>query len=346
MTRPGEYLEGNDVNKDGVSDWEDIQARNRALDQAESARAMRELGATIGQGVRNIGAAFAGLWRNVLAVPLFLKRVRIVARVQIVAQSVGDAQALYDKLFPFPPNDPGQESYRRSFVALALEPNKTRAQWLVFADMLDGLQAFEDRPLDAWLVLRRAPKPALTAPRAEPAAIQGFAGLPSPVGLFTPVTQVLAVLLVLLGLWNFAQRAEIKAAKADAKENELRADAATAANDGLAKRMVAAEEAMQESQIVLADYEKRIAAMRMTDAQRAAEQAAIRRREKERADAIANGDTGRRTDDDWLRELAAPASADGAMPSDPAATAAPGVQPVLPDAAGSDAAGAAPGSER
>jgi hypothetical protein len=248
---------------------------------------------------------------------------------------VGDAQTLYDKLFAFPPTDPGHESYRRSFVALALERNKTRAQWLMFADMLDGLERFDDRPLDAWMVLRKAPRPALTAPRVEAASvpgIQGFAGLPTPAG-FGWFNMVLAAALVLSLGYALWQRGD--AMKAGRLRDALEAE--QAANAGLAERTRAAEDAQQRTAETLEDYERRIAERAKSDGALARELAAIRRREKERRDAINSGGSAQRSDDEWVRGIAEPASVGASVSADPAAAAPEGVLGEVPGATGGDA---------
>lgn len=327
-----------DIDGDGVAgDMDDRQAEWRRQDQEDQARMW---GAA--------ASAIVALWFWLREAPgrawRFFRRVRIVARVHVVADSVGDAQGLYDRLFPFPPTDPGHESYRRSFVALALERTKSRQQWLLFAEMLDGLQAFEDRPLDAWLVLRRAPRPALTAPRAavETAsmpAIQGFVSAPVP-GL-NWMSMGLAVALVLTLGWGLWMRGDaMKAGRLrDALETER------VANAGLGKRVITAEIRAEQTEATLKDFESRVEAMAKKDAATAGELAAIRRREKERAHAVRNG--GAVSDAELLRELAEPAaSIDPPVPAGADAAAAAGVQREVPGTPGGNAAQPDAGSQR
>jgi hypothetical protein len=320
-----------DINHDGRVDYDDVLAQNRRLDQQEQAAFWG-----------GVFAALFAMWDWLRAFPgraaRTLRRVRIVASVHLVAESVTDAQALYDRLFPLPPVDPGHDSYRRSFVALALERQKTREQWLLFADMLDGLQAFDERPLDAWLLLRRAPKPQLTAPRgpvvesASLPPIQGF--LATPVAALNPVTQVLAAALVITLLWGLWRNGEAN------KVGEVRArlEQEQSANLGLRNRAQDAENRATQTEATLKDYEQRVADMAKKDSRVSAELAAIRRRAKERANAVNSGSTAGRSDDEWVRGIAEPALyADPAVPAGPAAAPAAGVLGQVPGAPGSDA---------
>lgn len=335
-----------DLNKDGEVDLFDQQAEWRAQDQAESDAFVKQVWTAISQTVTGFALVMYRLPGRVAAVA---KRVRIIARVQIVAESVGDAEALYARLFQFPPADPGHESYRRAFVAVALEKRKTRAQWLTFADMLDGLQAYDETPVDAWLLLRPAPRPALTAPRppltpvdtaSVPLGIAGIPGTPPIPGL-NWFTQILAVALVISIGWGLWMRGEAK----NAKLYRERAETAEIRNTGLADALKDAGAAMEKDRAVMADFQNRIAERAAQDAALSTKQAGIRRREKERFDAVRNG--GAVPDDEFLRELAEPASVGGdPVPADPADATAAGILGEMHGTTGADAAQPDPSTQR
>ncbi len=265
--------------------------------------------------------ALSALWRGVLDLPRTLRRAHVRLVVRFAPEDVTDSQQLYERTFAElgPPRNADHEHYRRTICLLCVV-ERTPEQDLQFAQYLRGMREYGEDPLKIWIerawARKRAPP---TMPQPQ---VQGLLAAPIPgLGMLSQVLAAALVLSLGWGLWR-NHVAEHAQGKLDDVKEELAG--ATVANEALAARMSQAEQAMAKSNAVLADYEQRIADAAKLDAARAARQAAIRRRSQERTHEVAEGDTARRPDDDWLRELAGPASSNdppvpaGAHPAAPA----------------------------
>ncbi|NBW22623.1 MAG: hypothetical protein EBR82_83230, partial [Caulobacteraceae bacterium] len=236
--------------------------------------------------------AVSALWRGVMDLPRTLRRAHVRLVVRFAPEDVTDSQQLYERTFAElgPAQNADHEHYRRTICLLCVI-ERTPEQDLQFAQYLRGMREYGEDPLKIWIERawskRRAPS---TAP-VQPAQVQGFMAAPIP-GLSFLSQALAAALVVSLG-WG-AWRHHV-AESAERKLNDVKEELAgvTVANDALSSRLDQAEKAMQQSNEVLADFQTRIAAQAREDANRAARQAALRRRSTEKTHEVAQGDTAR-----------------------------------------------------
>lgn len=280
-------------------------------------------------------------WRWVTSIPQMVRRVRVIARVQMVAQEVSDADDLYSRIFPLPPKSPDHEAMRRAWVAITLQPNKSRSEVLQFADWLDGLEKdYGDDPLYA---LRHA-KPAkiLAAPAEASPQVQGFLG---PVGAVAGglagkfwfyATCAVGAAAIVFALQNMALDAKLAAARAERDKANKGLEMAEDRNAGLAERAARAEAAVVASSEQIEDMSERFTAQQRRDAARNRASAERARKTQEAIDALRNGSSpGNGTLSDGLRDLGIdPNSRVPALPAEPASAAPAGLFSSLPGTVG------------
>lgn len=276
--------------------------------------------------------------RWVTSIPQMVRRVRVIARVQMVAQEVSDADDLYSRIFPLPPKSPDHEAMRRAWVAITLQPNKSRSEVLQFADWLDGLEKdYGDDPLYA---LRHA-KPAkiiAAGPEATPQAL-GFFG---PVGavasgiggkLWFYVSCAAGAAAIVFFMHGMALDAKLDAARAERDKANEGLEMAEGRNAGLEERVRQAEAAVVASSEQIEDMSERFTAQQRRDAARNRASAELARRTQEKIDALRNGD-GNGGPNVGLRDLGIDPNGRGipAVPTEPASAAPAGLfSSVLPE---------------
>lgn len=257
-----------------------------------------------------------------------LRRVRVVARVQLVPEEVANYVQLRDRLFPDPETCVEQRQTRDAFSMIVAQRPKLgllpdhgevierKKHLLPFSEIITQLEYWGDDPLSPIRgIVARRPKP---LPAVEPAMMpQHFIGTGAIIGgkVWAGVSMVAAVFVVLLAALAWLQSAQLRAARADA-------ESARAVAMGWEARAVQSERSMSEHIAARAEaerlaFEERERSGNLMRSQRARLERQAANQEKRRADF---GNTTQPLDlDGRLRQLAEPASA-AAVPGVPAAS--------------------------
>lgn len=189
------------------------------------------------------------LWRLPGRVDALRRRIRLRLVVRMVPQDVHSSDEIYRWLFDDVPKDAEHEHTRRSAVAILIkkvqassgsaalaDDRQARHDWLMLAELLDGLERYGDG------VIGRMVSPSASARRAPPKAalaqIHGFlGGVPTAAIVKAPwLAMGLAVTSIMLALMVWGQHHAVGEAKAklESSENEMNvhrrnAEASTAA---------------------------------------------------------------------------------------------------------------------
>jgi hypothetical protein len=254
------------------------------------------------------------------------QRLQVRLVVKLTPDDVADAHALAERLFPEPAKDLAEQSLRDAATTLLAKETAQGIlpdEWLTLASVLRTLRIDYGRDVLGQMVhsalSRKLPKIIPQASSDQP-QVQGFLGgavasVTTP--LFAYLSMGLAATLVLTGGWAWVLGARLDHAKnEEAKARDLASQMMTE-NVEVRERLKDAESRVSEANRSTLETAARAREVVQREIERRARDTAARRAEEQKRAIELKDNPGGVIHDpnEWLRQLAAPASQNGPTPA-------------------------------